>query len=334
MNISSISKKALNLYNKESYNLSIKEWSKILKLNIDKYDRSSVLYNIGLCYYSLNKFDESLNYFIKANNLQKSSAYEWQIALSYFNLGDFNKGKDFYKSRYKTQNNTSVTFPNFPIEQFSKKEEWRGKRVLVMNEQGFGDEILFSTKFKEFSNSVESAVIKVSKELKSLFEHLYSELTNITFKSFDTISFEEVMEFDGFLASGDLFFELYENDNLSLNIWKENTSNKVGVCWKANSNSPNQVKRSVEHSEIIDGIDNWTSLQYNEFGFQPKDFLETFNVIKELKEVITIDTSVAHLCGLIGIPTKLIINKHYDWRWRFNTNNISNFYNNISITFK
>ena len=33
--------------------------------------------------------------------------------------------------------------------------------------------------------------------------------------------------------------------------------------------------------------------------------------------VVTVDTLVAHLAGLKGIPTLLVINKHLDWRWKY-----------------
>jgi len=325
------SNRALKFYNKGDFSTAMKNWKKMLKDPLKKIDRADVVYNIGLCYLSMEKFEDSLNYFQKANELFEEPIFQWHIALSYLNLGKFEEAKEFYKARYKHESDTSVRFPNFFIPQFSNQKEWNNKKVLVMNEQGFGDEILFSTKFKEFSESVDSATIKVSRELLTLFQEIYVDLKNLTFKSFDTISYEEVTKYDGFLASGDLFFDLWKKENLSLNLWKENNSGLVGVCWKANSSSPNHKLRSMEHSQIIKGIENWTSLQFGEFGFEPKDFLDTFKKLKELESVVTIDTSVAHLCGLIGIPTKLIINSHFDWRWKFNTNLISNFYHNVNI---
>lgn len=46
------------------------------------------------------------------------------------------------------------------------------------------------------------------------------------------------------------------------------------------------------------------------------DWLETARLVRQLDGVITVDTAMAHLCGLIGSPTTLILNQPCDWRWQ------------------
>jgi ADP-heptose:LPS heptosyltransferase len=46
-----------------------------------------------------------------------------------------------------------------------------------------------------------------------------------------------------------------------------------------------------------------------------RDFAETAAVMNELDLMITIDTSVAHLAGALGIPTFLLLRYTSDWRW-------------------
>lgn len=45
-----------------------------------------------------------------------------------------------YKYRYYGERKS---FPNLPIKQILNLSEAEGKKVLVLNEQGYGDEILF-----------------------------------------------------------------------------------------------------------------------------------------------------------------------------------------------
>ena len=47
-----------------------------------------------------------------------------------------------------------------------------------------------------------------------------------------------------------------------------------------------------------------------------KDFSDTAAILKQLDCVVSVDTSMAHLCGALGIPVKVIIPFHaLDWRW-------------------
>jgi ADP-heptose:LPS heptosyltransferase len=46
-----------------------------------------------------------------------------------------------------------------------------------------------------------------------------------------------------------------------------------------------------------------------------RDFAETAAVMEQLDLMITIDTSVAHLAGALGVPTFLLLRYTSDWRW-------------------
>ena len=45
------------------------------------------------------------------------------------------------------------------------------------------------------------------------------------------------------------------------------------------------------------------------------DWLQTAEVLSSLDLLISVDTSVAHLAGALGIPTVLMLNAPADWRW-------------------
>ena len=46
--------------------------------------------------------------------------------------------------------------------------------------------------------------------------------------------------------------------------------------------------------------------------------------------VVTVDTSVAHLAGALGVKTYLLLPYATDWRW-FNDNNTTPWYDSIEI---
>ena len=45
------------------------------------------------------------------------------------------------------------------------------------------------------------------------------------------------------------------------------------------------------------------------------DWLRTAEVLASLDLLVSVDTSVAHLAGALGIPTVLMLNAPADWRW-------------------
>ena len=45
------------------------------------------------------------------------------------------------------------------------------------------------------------------------------------------------------------------------------------------------------------------------------DWLETAEVLASLDLLLSVDTSVAHLAGALGVPTVLMLNAPADWRW-------------------
>lgn len=104
---------------------------------------------------------------------------------------------------------------------------------------------------------------------------------------------------------------------------------KVGVCWRGNPKQSRDSERSIpkddfwKHLAGIPGV-SFFSLQIdddspNEFAtpLAPyiKNFYDTANLVQQLDLVVTVDTSIAHLCGTLGVPTWALIIFSPDWRW-------------------
>ena len=60
------------------------------------------------------------------------------------------------------------------------------------------------------------------------------------------------------------------------------------------------------------------------------DFKDTASLLKNLDLLITIDSSIAHLAGALGIKTYLLLPKTSEWRW-FRSNDKSLWYDSIKI---
>jgi tetratricopeptide (TPR) repeat protein len=95
---------------------------------------------------------------------------------------------------------------------------------------------------------------------------------------------------------------------------------RVGLCWSSNKSSWEFVDRYVP-SRFLQAIRDLEPriecrcLQYGEVGFEPIDFYETAQAIAECDLAITIDTSIAHIAGAMGIPTWVMLRYQGCYRW-------------------
>lgn len=111
---------------------------------------------------------------------------------------------------------------------------------------------------------------------------------------------------------------------------------RVGLVWAGNPSHPNDANRSMPFSALgpllnVPGVD-FVSLQFGtaaaEAASRPvcaswtdltpliHDFGDTAAALAELDLLITIDTSIAHLAGALGLPAWVLLPFSPDWRWQ------------------
>jgi len=109
---------------------------------------------------------------------------------------------------------------------------------------------------------------------------------------------------------------------------------KIGVAWAGNPAHGNDRRRSLPpHAvanlaalcgEIRDSGENVVNLQIGsrapEAGLPDlspllRDFAETAALVANLDLVLTVDTSVAHVAGALGVPCWVMLPFAPDWRW-------------------
>jgi len=97
--------------------------------------------------------------------------------------------------------------------------------------------------------------------------------------------------------------------------------NALGVEWvclhRASDISTND-HRGIERIHVFDDLD------------RDRNFVDTVSILKQLDAVITVDTSIVHLAGALGIPTLLLLGYGSDWRW-FSDTEKSAWYASVEI---
>ncbi|QWV95598.1 tetratricopeptide repeat protein [Geomonas oryzisoli] len=106
---------------------------------------------------------------------------------------------------------------------------------------------------------------------------------------------------------------------------------KVGLAWQGNPGHPNDLNRSLPPEKLaalagLPGV-RFYSLQVGARGdlsaIMPvtdlapaiRDYADTAALAGRLDLVLSADTSVAHLCGALGLPVWLLVPFVPDWRW-------------------
>lgn len=235
--------------------------------------------------------------------------------------------------------------------------KWDGTRVnhlVVLGEQGIGDEILFASAIPE---------IIVRLDAKAIEFQCHPRLQNIIYRSFgikctDRRTLSEVTEGDAIVALADLFmfyrqdkshfprkpfFKLDKGDYWKDKLEKISNKQKIGIAWEARHGSLNPKDLMFEDAtyvnlqyfkegkaEIPDGV--------HDFGIDPtQDIEEHINLIAALDKVVTVTQTVVHEAGAIGKECHAIRPTRWtgeidDSLWYYGKNNIdSPVYGSVKI---
>lgn len=257
----------------------------------------------------------------------------WATAL--LATGKLVLGWQEFENRFKIANSPQ-RFSHLPV--------WEGQKIrglLLCAEQGYGDTIQFiryAPVLKQIYPEMQ-VYVEVKKPLLELARTM--------------IGFDGVIAY-GDAAPGDVTHYLplmsapiYAGTDMIADIPAPprfclgddanvlNTSEyKVGLCWSAGVR-PNQPElRDIAERKSINpqllkpfaGIENvrWINLQHpiqapsTPFAMiypEIHDFYDTARIIRSLDLVVSVDTSVVHLAGALGVNTILMTPKDNCWRW-------------------
>lgn len=322
MDIFSLNEKGNKLYDKEDFIGALKCYKRMIKYcSID--NMAIIYYNIGLCYMSLYDYDNAEKVFQKSFNYGHLSA-GFELSLSKLHLKKLEEGLDLYKYRYYNGD----CFPVLPLKKVETYEDLRGNRIFVLNEQGFGDELLFSRSIEMMGDITEYTKYQIYDELYDVISNNF-KYDNVDFFTDRHFNLEFIKDFDYWVPSGDLFVmwtKKYGFNYSPIKIKKEFEKDSVGICWKANSMSKNVKSRSIDPKKITPLLLGKLkySLQKDEvydgiISTKIDNFKDTLDIIEKVEMVYSIDTSVLHLALLTdqNQKVKLLYENYLDWRWNF-----------------
>ncbi|MGE5497145.1 MAG: tetratricopeptide repeat protein [Syntrophothermus sp.] len=319
-----------------------------LNSSFDPNQSRAIAYcNIGFACYHKGDVDKAIDYY----NLSIGCSPDYVLAhynraQAFLIKGELKKGFAEYDWRMLKDDWGPRKFEGLP-----SPDELTGKRVLVYAEQGLGDAIQFVRYLKKLKQSGCTVIFECDKKLIKLLKNFQwiDELIEKDPSRHPLVHYDyaiPMMSLARYFETGlaDIPCEVpYIMPGKSLvEKWREIISPepgikkklKVGIVWSGNPNHNNDSWRScsLENFENLFEMENvkFFSLQVGpavsrignykgkitDLEMNNKDgFSGTAAMLSNLDLLISVDTSVAHLAGAVGIKTWVLLSFLPDWRW-------------------
>lgn len=307
----------------------------------DNPGSSEVMSKLGIFLFHQGRAAESEVWLRRAYDVSGGAAEAAFDLSSYLLLyGHYQEGFALYESRFDVRSNNNER--RFPERQWDGSP-LNGKRILIHTEQGFGDLFQCVRYIPLIKARGGSVVLEARPEVLRLFQQMDGAdqvfVRGAPYPAFDThcpvMSLPHVMgtRLDTVPCQVP-YLRVPESVQAS---WRQRLAPlrglRVGLVWAGNPLHKNDESRSIPLAALapladIPGV-SLVSLQKGHgerqlkevsfavapFGDQVQDFADSGAILQQLDLLISVDTSVAHLAGALGVSTYLLLPKSPDWRW-------------------
>jgi tetratricopeptide (TPR) repeat protein len=335
------SNRGLSLQESGQLDAAIASYDRAISLNAHY---AEAYYNRGNALKECNRLDQAAASYDNAIRLKPdySDAY-CNKSLGLLLDGNFAEGWDLYEWRW-TKDKTQIEKRHFPQALWHGQESLHQKTILLHSEQGLGDTIQFARYAKLVANLGARVVLEVQAPLVDLFKGMPG-VSALAIKGEPLPEFDchcpllsLPMVFKTALATIPNTDKYLAPDPQKLAYWAsklgEKTKPRVGLVWSGNADHQNDRNRSVLLADLMRHLPSerqYVSLQKEvrvvdrqalegngnilHFGDELADFTDTAALCGLMDLVISVDTSVAHLSGALGVATWVLLSFSPDWRW-------------------
>ena len=307
--------------------------------------------NMGVALKGLGRFSSAIRCFRQAVRCDPDYVEaHWNLSFLLLLVGAFEEGWKEYAWRFRKpewrnglRGKSRMPLPRWDGSPFS------GKRLLVLSEQGFGDEIQFVRYLKMVKGLGGTVILETKGPLMPLFRSLpwIDGLMDRDGPPAPDRAFDLCVPL---LSLPGLFKTTLETlpscgqvpyihaDPQKAQIWRRRISGhgfKVGVTWSGSPTHKDDRNRSCPLHLLaplgqLEGVRVY-GLQKGEAAGQVKDLPETATIVnmgdmlhdfsdtaalmENLDLVVSVDTATAHLSGAMGKQTFTLLPFAPDWRW-------------------
>ncbi|WP_424195628.1 tetratricopeptide repeat protein [Ampullimonas aquatilis] len=338
-------------YEDFAYESAMTAARRVLRLDPDHLKGMAVL---GGALTQTGRYDEAMLQFDRALRLDPNfNTARFGRALGLLRLGEFESGWQDHEARYLVDdlvNDRMIIdqiWANMP--RWDGVTDLRGKSLLIVYEQGYGDIIQFFRLVRLLANDGVNVTLMLPKPLERLFVGQHPNIA--IHASFDRIPrcdyVERMMSLPLRLNYDPLHAEqsgpyLLLKDELHLSVQermaqlsKKPRAIRVGLVWAGRPTHANDRMRSMHLTQLqgmleITGCEFYSlqkggaEQQIGELGLQEtiidlnpyiEDFADSAAFMTHLDLLISVDSAPVHLAGALGMPVWTLLPFAADWRW-------------------
>ena len=282
----------------------------------------------------------------------RAIAADPDLAIAHYNRalakllsGDLPEGFAGYEWRWKTGDPAFRRFAEevaVPI--WLGEQPLAGRSVLVVHEQGFGDTLQFCRYIRLLADRGAGVTLLAHNSLASLLKgvdgitQVVSDTSNLTGFDFKCSLLSLPFAFKSTLQTIPCRVPYVRADRQKIERWQEmlgpRTRPRVGLAWSGNPLHGNDRNRSVPLSRLVAHLprefeyycvqkdireterETLRSCPFiNLCGPHLETFADAAALVQTLDLVVSVDTSLVHLAGALGMPTWVLLAFTPDWRW-------------------
>ena len=268
----------------------------------------------------------------------------FNLAVAYLLSGNYELGWRQYETRWNYEH-LAGSLPDWPQPRWNG-QDLKDKTILVIAEQGHGDNIQFVRFIGDLADRGGRVVLNVNASLEPLFRSLRS-ISQIVINGTNLPEFDywtPIMSIPGLIGCtlGNLSHVQYylDAEPTKIKFWQEQLGPKkrlrVGFCWSGRRDTWINLHKAMPFETMLELIKRnpeyeWVNLQTDCTAEEESillsagvkaypgtitSFADTAGLLHHLDVVLSVDTAVAHLAGAMGRPVWVMLNQYgLDWRW-------------------
>lgn len=259
------------------------------------------------------------------------------LGITLLRIGDWERGFDLYDLRDSV---TSLAKGIGAERVWDGSQDPAGKRVMICGEQGFGDHIQFARYAALLKEAGAHVLLLTRDELREVLS--WVPFIDEVVGNGDSVDFDlAVMAMSlprifgtrpDHVPMTDAYIVPPPNRK-AIPGEAPGRRMRVGVAWRGNPANSRDFHRSCPYSAFRTLICAFPEIDFYPLQKDLSDvsaappanlrldgpdlasFADTARALSGMDLVISVDTSLAHLAGALGLPTWILIARQPDWRW-------------------
>jgi len=316
--------------------------------------------NIAAGYVQQGKAREAVEWADKALALADANPIA-RIARAFGNLSLGRWAEGWKDSAYLYGDKLTIRVYNPPEREEPTWDGSKGQTVVVQADQGLGDMIMFAQCLPELVRDCKKVIVETNTRLAPLFRRNWPAIDVYdTLDTKGGLTWPRKYQIDAHVHISWLgtYYRKIDADFPRVpyitadpekaqkwRAWLEQFPKPwIGVAWRGGIPRTNHLARSIKLEELAPVFKrggSFINLAYQDVGLEiarwnidnreqvhvpnldnDGDYDETVALISELDHVVTVTTTVAHVCGALGKKASVLVNAQPAWRYGYDNDGI------------